>query len=395
MAAAPGLLLGTGCRTRRATSSARAESAPTKPEGQASTEVCSYDPEQIPMGSVVAGFAGPAGPCPVSSDGPAGSADFCFPVSIAESPTGDVYVAEPLNGAVRVISGREVRTLRARDRSSRPVRFDTPVGVWFSGETLFVCDLTDHEGARIWQVDPKRSEAALMKLRWVGGKRPGYAKWREEEPVLSSLAYSPCPVPDGGFLLVEGVWAQVLRVSPTGEVSHYCTLPADRGASNAGRFLPHGAVAWVGKGRAAVTSYGRIYLVDEGHGAEANPAHPVPSDRLDDMGPQARFSWYMGLSWDSRRGRLLVAGARGNTVYALTLDGEATTIAGGRAPGHADGTGPAASFNMPMGLCTARNGDVLVADSGNNLIRRITPGGAVTTVAGAGKRCIVPLYSPD
>jgi hypothetical protein len=270
-----------------------------------------YEDGEVPPGCVVAGFAGPVDLCPVSSDGPADSADFCFPVSIAESPAGDVYVAEPFNGVVRVISDREVHTLQARHPSTGPVAFDRPVGVWFRGDTLFVCDIADGS-ARIWQIDPNMGGASLMPLRWAGGEGSG------DEPVLTHYAYSPSPTPDGGFLVADGRFlvghgrdVEVLRVSPAGEASSWATLPGKRLGSNMGLFAPDVAVVWVGKGRAAVTHRGITHLTVQGLRAEVLA---VPR-------------WFTPMAWASRRERLL--GAHASAVLAVTLEGQVTTIAGG------------------------------------------------------------------
>src|SRR6266702_1481982 len=80
-------------------------------------------------------------------------------------------------------------------------------------------------------------------------------------------------------------------------------------------------------------------------------------------------------------------------VYAFLLGGSLgaqsvytpytfTTLAGQASIGSADGTGSAARFSNPSGVATDSSGDVYVADCYNRTIRKITPAGVVTTLAG-------------
>ena len=60
-----------------------------------------------------------------------------------------------------------------------------------------------------------------------------------------------------------------------------------------------------------------------------------------------------------------------------------STIAGNAGYGSMDGTGPAARFDYPQGIAVDSQGNVYLADSENNTIRRITPQGMVSTIAGS------------
>jgi sugar lactone lactonase YvrE len=72
-----------------------------------------------------------------------------------------------------------------------------------------------------------------------------------------------------------------------------------------------------------------------------------------------------------------------DTIRKVSPDGSVSLLAG--SPGHAgsaDGTGTAARFNAPQGIAIDADGSLILADTGNDTIRRITPAGAVTTIAG-------------
>ena len=83
-------------------------------------------------------------------------------------------------------------------------------------------------------------------------------------------------------------------------------------------------------------------------------------------------------------GGVVYVGDYGNHAIRKIADGQVTTFAGGNGNGYADGPGLAAKFSYPIGVAVGPTGNIFVADYNNSRIRKISPDGAVTTLAGAG-----------
>ncbi len=107
------------------------------------------------------------------------------------------------------------------------------------------------------------------------------------------------------------------------------------------------------------------------------------SGSQDGTGASARFAYPRGLCV-GEDGTLFIADYGNHQVRKLAPDGTVTTLAGSAGePGSEDGTAGAARFNGPRGIAVeSRSGDIYVSDTSNHTIRRITPDGAVTTLAG-------------
>ena len=110
----------------------------------------------------------------------------------------------------------------------------------------------------------------------------------------------------------------------------------------------------------------------------------APSGEGSVDGLAARYQGPAGVAQDAA-GNLLVADTQNHTIRKIDPTGKVTTLAGQEGePGSADGADGAARFNLPMGLAVdPATGDLLVADSGNDTIRLVTPGGAVSTLVGS------------
>jgi len=103
----------------------------------------------------------------------------------------------------------------------------------------------------------------------------------------------------------------------------------------------------------------------------------------DGNGNGARFSYPVGIASDAA-GNLYIADNKNHSIRKITPAAEVTTIAGNGTPGFINGAGGAASFNRPVGLTLDAAGNIYVADRDNHCIRKISATGVVTTFAGTG-----------
>ena len=109
---------------------------------------------------------------------------------------------------------------------------------------------------------------------------------------------------------------------------------------------------------------------------------PNNGGTVDGTGSAAKFYAPAGLAVD-QSGNLYVADQNDSTIRKVSPSGVVTTLAGiANKPGNADGVGTSAQFSSPQGVAVDSGGNVYVADTGNSLIRKITAAGVVTTVAG-------------
>jgi len=135
---------------------------------------------------------------------------------------------------------------------------------------------------------------------------------------------------------------------------------------------------------------GNVYLADAG---EHNQIVKIAPDGVrtilagkgegyaDGSGAAAMFNTPSGMAFD-RAGNLLVADTGNHAIRRVSLQGVVSTLAGNGAPGYRDGPGAQAQFNGPLGVAADQAGNVYVADTYNDRIRKIAPDGSVSTVAG-------------
>jgi len=264
---------------------------------------------------------------------------------------------------------------------------------------IFVADSENHA---IRRIDARGETITLAGRLGV----PGHADGRGPH----SLFQSPRGIalaPDGSLVVADTGTQTIRRVSTSGEVTTIAGKPGEfgtaDGSGNDARFCFPAAVAVEPDGSIVVADTGYlhepIYGVEwcgqtirriDPQGQVSTIAGRAGNVGLEDGGAGvARFSYPSGIAV-AAGGVIYVADAgflygrsyTGRTIRRLTPNGVVTTIAGrSDAPylgGTADGTGRDAHFGLPSQIAMEAAGTLLVADGGS--IRRVTPGGVVTTI---------------
>jgi len=142
----------------------------------------------------------------------------------------------------------------------------------------------------------------------------------------------------------------------------------------------------------ATDALGNLYVADTGNSTirKVTPSgfvttfagSPGQAGSADGVGTNARFSNPCGVAVDGS-GYVYVADTGNHTIRKISPTGSVSTLAGlsGQA-GSSDGAGSIVRFNTPSGIALDASNNLYIADSGNDTIRVSTPGGVVSTLAG-------------
>ena len=164
-------------------------------------------------------------------------------------------------------------------------------------------------------------------------------------------------------------------------------------ASNQAYRDGQGTAAWFNSpASVALDTAGNLYVADAGNAVIRKIATDGTVSTLagsagatgsgDGSGASARFNQPSGVAVDGS-GNLYVSDTFNQTIRKITPAGLVSTLAGlAGISGSTDASGTAALFNQPRGLAVDASGNVYVADTANSAIRKVTASGVVTTVAG-------------
>jgi serine/threonine protein kinase/sugar lactone lactonase YvrE len=312
-------------------------------------------PPAIDPAAKVVVFAGQPG-VPSYADGPGAQALFFLPNAAAVDGAGNLYVADTANHVIRLIKPNGMVStlagLAGNADSNNGVggnaRFSAPFGV--AVDTAGNVYVADSGNNTIRKITPAGAVTTLAGLAGHPGSDDGPGKAAR-------------------FRNPRGVAVDAAGNVYVADMSNYCIRKID----------PEGTVSTLA-------------------GKTGEPGN------ADGVGSNAQFCNPYAVVADAV-GNVYVADGANNTIRKVTPKGTVITVAG--LPGYAgniDGSADAARFSNPEGLALDAAGNVYVADTGNNAIRKLTPEGLVSTlvplatatnaIAGMAN-WEIPLKSPD
>jgi DNA-binding beta-propeller fold protein YncE len=193
----------------------------------------------------------------------------------------------------------------------------------------------------------------------------------------------------GGDIIVADTDNHCIRlITPQGQVSTLAGTGVkgyqDGEWSNALFCAPYG-VAVDKEGNIIVADLGnhRIRLITP-QGQVSTLAGNGEEGYQDGEGTVAQFRFPVGVAVDGG-GNIIVADTENNCIRLITPQDHVSTLAGTGEQGHQDGEGTVAKFDLPSDIAVDRDGNIIVADTMNRRIRKITPQGQVSTLAGTGE----------
>jgi sulfur carrier protein ThiS/sugar lactone lactonase YvrE len=273
-----------------------------------------------------------------TADGTLAAGRFRQPKGVAVLPNGDIVVADTLNHRIRLITDIGIVSTIAgstggfNDGIGTDALFNNPIGIaGLPNGNIVVADTNNNR---------------IRLITMPGG-------------VVTTLAG------DGTDLVpvIDGIGTNATFRYP----EHIAVLP-------------NGNIA-------ICDTFGyRIRLITMPGGVVTTLAGSGSGASVDGIGTNASFSSPCGIALRPN-GDFVVTDRTGKLIRLVTSAGVVTTLAGSTS-GSANGTGTNATFYSPSGIAVLPNGNFVVSDSSNNLIRLVTPGGVVTTLAGNGTSTI-------
>ncbi|GAA4367897.1 hypothetical protein GCM10023185_40170 [Hymenobacter saemangeumensis] len=333
-------------------------------------------------------------------NGPAAAAQFNQPYGVASDSAGNVYVAEPNHHLIRKISPQGMVSTLAG--SGFPGHYNSPIGtdaIFSSPQEVIVAPngdllISDSSNGSIRRID--KNTAAVTTVAGTGSS--GFL----DGPVGQARFRTPVglSVDQSGNLYVADADAYRLRKVAGGVVSTVAGSGVrghlDGPAGNA-RFWGPTGLATDTSGNVYIADYvgNRIRKFDPLTNTVSTLAGNGTAGYVDGPLSMARLSRPLRLAYSTLENTLYVLEQGNNLVRKINLStSTVSTVAGSGQPGFADGPSLTAQFDQPSGLALDGTGALLIGDTNNHRIRRVS-GLVLATRAPTAQLALAPELWPN
>ena len=305
---------------------------------------------------------------------------FVMVLSLATILSGCGGGGKPKSPEVVTVYGRtgEFGTL---DGVGLAARFRGPSGIAIDNNgNLFIADCSNSTIRKIDNSGMVMTFAGAAGITGTNDGNGGNARFNYPEGIAIDN--------NSNILVVDSRNHTIRKITPAGVVT---TLAGTAGAygstagngTNAKFYEPRG-IAIDDQNNIFITDTRNhtIRKIDQNGDVTLIAGTPNMPGSIDSNGMNARFNYPVGIAIDHER-NLYVTEYGNHTIRKITPSGDVSTLAGlAEQEGAVDGNGAAARFSYPVGIAIHSNGVLYVTELGNHTVRRITPSGQVTTMAG-------------
>lgn len=217
----------------------------------------------------------------------------------------------------------------------------------------------------------------------AGDRSPAFRDASQPSQAAFSDPFGVAVAIDGTIYVADaGESNRIRKIAPDGTVT---TLAGGREGFADGMTA---AASFNSPSALALSADGNLFVADTGNnrirkitpqGQVSTVAGDGTAGYADGPALQAQFNGPIGVAVDTR-GNIYVADTYNDRIRVITSDGQVSTVAGVGTPGYADGDRNVALFDTPCGIVAANDGTLIVADTGNDRLRKITPEGNVSTL---------------